>query len=136
MGQDRMVFAVLLNSWLSSFGQLLSVLAIFVIVLLLTWFVTRWIAGYQQSQMRNQNLKVIETLRLTVNSYIQIIEVGDVYLAIAVSKDHIEKLAELDKDQLKIPNTKQGIDGHMAGQGTDESFRSIFDKVKHHLPKK
>ena len=135
-GLSRMVFAVLLNSWLSSFGQLLGVLAVFVIVLLLTWFVTRWIAGYQQSQIRNQNLKVIETLKLTVNCYIQIIEVGDVYLAIAVSKDRIEKLAELDKNQLKIPNTRQNIDGNTAGQGADESFRSIFDKVKHHLPKK
>lgn len=130
-----MVLAVLLNSWLSSVGQLIGVLAVFVLVLLLTWFVTRWISGYQQSQMHNQNLKVIETLKLTVNSYIQIIEVGDVYLAIAVSKDHIEKLAELDKDQLKIPK-KQGMANHAAGQGMDESFHSILDKVKHRLPKK
>lgn len=131
-----MVFAVLLNSWLSSLGQLLGVCVVFVIVLLLTWFVTRWIAGYQQSQMHNQNLKVIETLRLTVNSYIQIIEVGDVYLAIAVSKDRIEKLAELRKDQLEIPETKQGLYNNMAGKGEGESFRSILDKVKHRLPKK
>ncbi len=131
-----MAFAVLLNSWLSSVGQLISVCVIFVLVLLLTWFVTRWIAGYQQSQMHSQNLKVIETLRLTANSYIQIIEVGDVYLAIAVSKDRIEKLAELQKDQLVIPETKQGMDDKIAGQGMDESFRSVLEKVKRHLPKK
>lgn len=131
-----MVLAVLLNSWLSSLGQLIGVLVIFVVVLLITWFVTRWIAGYQQSQMHNQNLKVIETLKLTVNSYIQIIEIGDVYLVIAVSKDHIEKLAELDKGQLKLPDTKQVINSNMAGQGTNENFRDILDKVKHHFPKK
>ena len=67
-----MVLAVLLNSWLSSLGQLIGVFVIFVVVLLITWFVTRWIAGYQQSQMHNQNLKVIETLKLTVNSYMSL----------------------------------------------------------------
>lgn len=131
-----MVLAVLSNSWLSSLGQLIGVFGIFIVVLLLTWFVTRWIAGYQQGQMHNQNLKVVETLKLTVNSYIQIIEVGDVYLVIAVSKDHVEKLAEIDKDQLTLPDTKQAVNGNMAGQGMNESFHDILDKVKHHFPKK
>ena len=128
-----MVLSKTAGSWLSSLGQLMSVLAIFVIVLLLAWLTTRFLAGYQQGQMRNQNLKIIETLRLTANNYIQIIEAGDVYLVIAVSKDHIEKLAELTKDQLKpevpsntaLPNIDMG-----------ESFHDILDKVKKHLPKK
>ncbi|MCI9123277.1 MAG: flagellar biosynthetic protein FliO [Eubacterium sp.] len=110
----------------------MSVLAIFVVVLLLTWLTTRWIAGYQQGQMHNQNLRIVETLKLTVNNYIQIVEVGDIYLVIAVNKDHIEKLAEITKDQLK----EGTLDA--AGQKMDmgESFRDILDKVKHHLPKK
>lgn len=120
------------SSFLSSLSQLMSVLAIFVIVLLITWVSTRWIAGYQKVQMQSQNLKVVETLKLTANNYIQIIEAGDVYLVIAVSKDHVEKLAEFTKDQWKA----QSVD--VAGQKTDmgSSFHDIFDKVKHHLPKK
>lgn len=127
-----MILASTAGSWLSSLGQFMSVLAIFVVVLLLTWLTTRWIAGYQQGQMHNQNLRIVETLKLTVNNYIQIVEVGDIYLVIAVSKDHIEKLAEITKDQLK----EGTLDA--AGQKMDvgESFRDILDKVKHHLPKK
>ncbi len=127
-----MILSDVSSSWLGSIGQFVSVLTIFVLVLLITLLVTRWIAGYQQSQMHNQNLKVVETLKLTVNSYIQIIEVGDVCLVIAVSKDRIEKLAEIDKGQLKFEPT----DFSAGKVNFGESFHDIFDKVKQHLPKK
>lgn len=117
---------------LESIGQLFSVLAIFIIVLLVTYFVTRWIAGYQQSQMQTRNLKVIETLRLANNKYIQIIEAGDVYLVIALSRDHVEKLAELTKDQLK----EISASGAAGKDSIGESFQEILGKVKEHFPKK
>lgn len=127
-------------SWLDSLGQLISVLVVFVLVLLLTWFVARWIAGYQKIQMQNQNLRIVETLKLSMNSYIQIIEIGDVYLVIAVSKDHVEKLTELSKEQfasasLKMDHTKGDSDDTTTGQGNG-SFRDILDQVRHHLPKR
>ena len=117
-----------------SLGQLIWVLILFVLVLLLTLLTTRFLAKYQRGQIQgSQNLRIIETMRVSANGYIQIIEAGDVYLVIAVSKDHIEKLAELTKDQLKpevpsntaLPNIDMG-----------ESFHDILDKVKKHLPKK
>ncbi len=119
----------------------MSVVLIFLIVLLITWLTTRWLAGYQQNQVRGQNLRIVETLRLTMNSYIQIIEAGDVYLVIAVSKDHVEKLAELTRDQLKLKTdpldsetfTKETF---MKETFTKEAFHDIFDKVKHRFPKK
>lgn len=119
-------------SMLHSLGQLLWVLVLFVLVLLLTLLTTRWIAKYQQGQLHNQNLKIIETLKVSVNGYIQIIKAGDVYLVIAVSKDHIEKLAEIPLDRL------ESVTADSTGQKIDmaESFHDILDKVKHHLPKK
>ena len=89
-----MLLAVSAGSWLNNVGQLIQILILFVIVLLITLLTTRWIARYQQGQMHNQNLKIIETLKISANSYIQIIEVGDVYLVIAVSRDRVDKLAE------------------------------------------
>ncbi len=119
-------------SVLSSLGQLIWVLLLFVLVLLLTLLTTRWIAKYQQGQLHNRNLKVIETLKVSANGYIQIIKAGDVYLVIAVSRDHIEKLAEVTEDQLEIDS----VDA--TGQKIDmvESFHDILEKVKDHLPKK
>lgn len=128
-----MLIASGVSMW-KSLGQLIWVLILFVLVLLLTLLTTRFLAKYQRGQMQgSQNLRIIETMRVSANGYIQIIEAGDVYLVIAVSKDHIEKLAELTKDQLKpevpsntaLPNINMG-----------ESFHDILDKVKKHLPKK
>ena len=119
-------------SALKAFGQLIWVLLLFVIVLLLTLLTTRWIAKYQRGQTHNANLRIVETLGVSANGYIQIIEAGDVYLVIAVSKDHIEKLAELTKEQLKtttVDAAEQKID-------MGESFHDILDKVTQHLPKK
>ncbi len=119
-------------SMLRNLGQLIWVLVLFVLVLLLTLLTTRWIAKYQQGQLHNQNLKIIETLKVSPNGYIQIIRAGDVYLVISVSKDHIEKLAEITPDQLAadtVDTTGQKID-------MVESFHDILDKVKQHLPKK
>ena len=119
-------------SMLRNLGQLIWVLMLFVLVLLLTLLTTRWIAKYQQGQLHNQNLKIIETLKVSPNGYIQIIRAGDVYLVISVSKDHIEKLAEITPDQLTadtVDTTGQKID-------MGESFHDILDKVKQHLPKK
>ena len=128
-----MLIASGVSMW-KSLGQLIWVLILFVLVLLLTLLTTRFLAKYQRGQIQgSQNLRIIETMRVSANGYIQIIEAGDVYLVIAVSKDHIEKLAELTKDQLKpevpsntaLPNIDMG-----------ESFHDILDKVKKHLPKK
>ncbi len=127
-----MLLAVSTSSWLNNVGQLIRILLLFVIVLFLTLLTTRWIARYQQGQLHNQNLRIIETMKVSANSYIQIIEAGDVYLVIAVSRDHVEKLAEITKDQLKTETADP------AGQKIDmgESFHDILEKVKHHLPKK
>ncbi|MDE7313740.1 MAG: flagellar biosynthetic protein FliO [Eubacterium sp.] len=117
-----------------SLGQLIWVLVLFVLVLLLTLLTTHFIARYQRGQVQgHQNLRIIETMSVSANGYIQIIEAGDVYLVIAVSKDHIEKLAELTKDQLK-PQAFEDAAGHKIEMG--ESFHDILDKVKKHLPKK
>ena len=78
--------AISTSSW-ESFFRLMGVLLIFVFVLALTYFCTRWIARYQGNLHTTKNIKIIETYRITNNKYIQIVEVGAVCLVIAVCKD-------------------------------------------------
>ncbi len=119
------------TSSFDSFVQLLGVLVIFVFVLGITYVATRWIAGYQKAHLFNKNLRIIETLRLTPNKYIQIVEAGDEYLVIAIGKDEVRLLTKLTGEQLKeIPSEKVAD-----GMGT-ESFKEILDKLKKHIPKK
>ena len=106
-----------------SFIQLLGVLLIFIFVLGLTYVTTRWVAGYQKAHSFNRNLRVIETLRLTTNKYIQIVEAGDEYL--------VRLLTKLTEEQLKEIPSENLPDGF-----TKESFSEIFDRIKKHIPKK
>ena len=119
------------TSSLSNFLQLISVFVIFLFVLAATYLTTRWIARYQKGHSFNRNLQIIETLKITANKYIQIVQAGDEYLVIAIGKDEVCLLTKLTEDQLEVLP-----DGTLeAGAGTD-SFKEILDKLKNHIPKK
>lgn len=119
------------TSSFDSFVQLLGVLVIFIFVLIITYVVTRWIAGYQKGQSFNKNLKIIETLKIAQNKYIQIIEAGDEYLVIAIGKDEVCLLTKLTEEQLK----EMPQDDLSVGLST-ESFKEVLDRLKGHIPKK
>lgn len=127
-----MILLQMKTSSFSSFMQLLGVLLIFVFVLLITYFTTKWIAGYQKSKSFNKNLRIIETLRLAQNKYIQIIEAGEVYLVVGIGKDEITMLTTLTKEQLNDIDTYELTKQTEAG----ENFQEILNKLKEHLPKK
>lgn len=82
--------------------QLLAAIFAFVIVLLATYYLTKWIAKSGVVQSRSQNIKVIETFKIAPNKYIQIIQLGSKYYSIGVTKEHITFLTDLDEEQLDI----------------------------------
>ena len=115
-----------------SIFQLLVVLFCFVIVLALTYYTTRWIAGYQKSLSFDKNLAVVETLKLTNNKFIQLIQVGkDIYYVIAIDKDEISFLGQVDQEQLKEISLETEEIPTVKGD-----FEDILNKVKERLPKK
>ena len=106
---------------LDSYLQFITVLILFVFVLLITYWTTRWIARYQKGKAGAGNLEVIEICRISPNKYVQIIRVGNKYLAIAVGKDEIHMLAEISEDELLLvenPN-EQSL-----------NFAGVFEQVK------
>lgn len=111
----------MLLSTLSYLGQLATVLAIFVAVLLLTFFTTRFLGRYQKGKSAGSNLEVVETLKITTNKYLQIVKVGERYLVIGIGKEEIHMLAELSADEVKIVKAQE--DGNKA-------FREILERAK------
>lgn len=123
---------ILLTSTGESIFQLLVVLFCFVIVLALTYYTTRWITGYQKSHSFHKNLAVVETLKLTNNKFIQLIQVGkDTYYVIAIGKDEISFLGQVDQEQLKEISLETEEIPTVKGD-----FEDILNKVKERLPKK
>ena len=91
---------ILLTSSLQSVMELIGVVLIFLVVLLLTYFTSKWIGGYQRINMKNKNMQIIESLSVGNNKYICLVKAGEVYLVVAVGKDEITMLAQLTKEQL------------------------------------
>lgn len=108
---------ILLTS--GNYTQLIGVLIIFVLVLGVTAWVTRWMAEYQKAQNENANIEIIETVRITANKYIQLVRIGQKYMAIAVCKDTVTMLGEVPFEQLKFRDASQ----------SQISFKDLFEKT-------
>lgn len=117
---------ILAATSLDSFVQLITVLIIFVFVLILTYFTTRWMAGIQKGRSFNRNLKIIETISVGNNKMISIVEAGTKYIVVSIGKDEVNFLTELKEEDLKDLSFK---DPQNTTQNT-EAFSAIMDKLK------
>ena len=110
---------VMLTSSASSYAQLITVLIIFVVVLALTAWTTRFIASYQKQMGVGSNVEVVEAARIDSSKCIQIVRIGEKYFALAVCKDTVTNLGEIPKEQIVF---KQ-----VAGQSLD--FKSLLNSA-------
>ena len=77
---------ILLSSSLNSFIQLLGVLLIFLFVLVITYFTTKWIGGYQKVQMSGRSFQVVDTIRIANNKLVQVIKMVTLSFATAITR--------------------------------------------------
>ena len=110
-----------MTSSLESVVQFITVLFIFIFVLSVTYVTTRYIANVQKEQYRTGNMELVETLRISNNKYLQIVRIGNKYLCMAVCKDSVTMLGEVQKDDMVFGenNLNAGID-----------FQKILEKMK------
>jgi len=106
-----------------SFVQFVTVLLLFLVVLVITYGVTRWISGIQKTQMVGRNMEIVDTMRISSSKYLQIVRAGDKYLVIAVCKDTVTMLSEIPKESLIMQDSSQ-MNGYQPG------FREILEKIK------
>ncbi len=126
-----MILLDIFSGW-NSFFQLIGILLIFLFVLVITYMTTRWIAGYQQGVIRNRNIQVIETFRVSNNKFIQIIQVGKRILLISVCKDTMNILAELAEEDLTWKPSAEEFQGIKM----NENFQEILNRLKDKFPRK
>lgn len=87
-------------SGVESFVQFMTVLILFCVVLGITYVTTRYVADFQKIKQEGRNISVVETCRIAPNKYVQIVRLGEKYIAVAVCKDTMTKLAELSEEEL------------------------------------
>ena len=105
----------------SGIAQFITVFVLFALVLWVTWAVTKWTAGYQKGKWAGGNIEMLESFRIASDKYVQIIRVADTYLAIAVAKDTVTLLAQLDESKLSLKEDTAGVKA---------SFQELLEKVR------
>ena len=106
---------------LGGIAQFITVLVLFVIVLWVTWAVTKCTASYQKGKGAGGNIEMLESFRIASDKYVQIIRVADKYLAVAVAKDTVTFLAQLDESALVWRESAVGV---------KMNFQEILEKVR------
>lgn len=101
---------ILLSASFRSLMQLIGVLIIFVFVLIITYFTTKWVGGFQKIQMSKGNLMVLETIRIANGKFLQLVKA-------------------LTEDQLSVQTSDDM-------KNSQENFQEIFSRLKDHFPKK
>ena len=114
-----------MTSEMDSVIQFITVLLIFVFVLGITYFTTRYVAGIQKEKYKTGNMEVIETLRISNNKYLQIVRAADKYYCIAVCKDTITMLGEIQKENMVF--YENGVNANL-------NFQDIFERIKQKQP--
>jgi flagellar protein FliO/FliZ len=87
--------------------QLLGLFLLFIFILGATYFATRLIGKIQLNQNNNSNFKNIETYKVSPNKYLQLVQIGSRYFVIAIGKNDISVITELDKEEIKQGNKQK-----------------------------
>ena len=85
---------------LQSLFELLGLILIFVIVLVVCYYTTKFVAGRQLVQKKMGNFEVVETFPIAQNKYLQLIRMGNKYVVIAVSKDAVSYITEIEETEV------------------------------------
>ena len=118
---------LLIGSTLESLAQLVTLIVIFALVIAITYFATRWVGGIQKEKMIGSNVKVLETMRISNSKYIQILKIGNKCFAIAVCKDTITYLCEVNEEDLIYRENN-------SSKLKSENFNAILEKFKKDKP--
>ena len=113
----------LLTSYTSTNGvlELIGMLFIFILILLASYYTSKWIGKANMVTNKDKNITIVETFRLAPSKYIQILKVGKRYLVVGVSKEHIEMLTELNEEDITL---------NSEGGSEQLPFHEVFQQVK------
>lgn len=121
-----MVTLSLSNDGIDRSAQLITVSLIFVFVLALTYFATKFVGNYQKTKLAGNNIQVLETFRISNSKYLQIIKIGEKHFAISVCKDTITYLGDLNAEDLVFRDPSKEF--------KLQNFKDILDKFKKDKP--
>lgn len=101
--------------------QLIGLVFLLIIILIATYYTSRFVGGIKLGQMKNSNFTVIDNYRISQNKVIQIVKIANKYIVIAISKDTISYITELDEAEVLMKEMNSG---------QLQSFKQTLDKLR------
>ncbi len=96
-----MVLTISMGSTFNNCLELVGVLAAFILVIIFAYFATQWVAKSTVAQNKNKNIKIVETHRINQNKYVQILKIGNKFIAVGVGKDEVNFLSEIPSESIQ-----------------------------------
>jgi len=94
---------------IKSIFKLIGLIIICILIIAASYFTTRFVGKRQLAGGAGSNIRSIDIFRVNQNKYLQIIEIGERYFCIAVTKDNISLICELSREDIKkFPQTGEG----------------------------
>ena len=84
----------------NNFARFITLLLIFILVLVVCYYTTRFVAKNQKGLRSGGNLELVESLSLGSSRYLQLVKAGGHYLVLSVGKDSAQLLCELQADEV------------------------------------
>lgn len=116
------------NNWSSTFGmvgQFFFLILVFVGILILAYYVTKWFAGMRMGARGKSDMEIIYALPVSSSANIQLVKIGKKYFLLGVTKENISFLAEIDEEDVPKKETKETNNFSF-----EKCFREYFDKKK------
>ena len=89
-----------------SVAKTLALIVVFAIVIAVCYFTTRFIAGKERDKTQNENIRILDVVRLDGNKTLQIVKMGEHYIGIATSKENVTKLCDLSEEEITVRESK------------------------------
>lgn len=122
--------------------QLLGLVLMFCFVLGATYLTSKYVGKIRMSQLKDKNFRVIETVKVAPNKFLQLVKMGNKYVVIGIGKDDIHVITELSEEDVILPeeNSQQGMKfsdfiakvqvKHMSTKDTDDENESTNEQDK------
>ena len=106
------------TSGVESVLKLIGLIILCVIIIAASYYTTRFVGKRQAGMTGDSNFKSLDIFRINQNKYLQLIAVGKRYFVIAVSKDNVQLIAELQEEDITYWRSEKKM-----------SFKEIMTKV-------
>ncbi len=81
--------------------KLIGLIILCILIIAASYFVTRFIGNSKAGGLKSANFEALDAYRLSPNKYLQLIRIGSKFLVIAVCKDTVTYLCELEESEIE-----------------------------------